>query len=336
MSQPVNISASRGAGILGVSKWSTPVESWLRIMETRRPGFCAANGYVLPEPPDNASIRWGKAFESPIIALAQMEKREAISDRELFYQHDKYDFITCHVDGIYDSEEIHEGKTTSYFYFKDNFGDPGTDRVPVDYQVQAQHSMLVTRFKKVILSLLVFPRRPEEWEANGWIPEKSSPTAPLWIDHILNNSIMGKLSRPGFWADALREMGYFHQYVIEANQNLQDKMIENYCGWWNDYVIGEMEPPAEGYDDFKLLVKNPVGTIIAGEETERLIAEYRDIKAEIGGSGQLAKRAEMIRVQILNFMRSMDKTLDDDSADRWILRDQQGKKLLQYKGGVLR
>jgi predicted phage-related endonuclease len=39
MPTPINISASRGAAILGLSDYQTPVQVWLQIMESRDPGF---------------------------------------------------------------------------------------------------------------------------------------------------------------------------------------------------------------------------------------------------------------------------------------------------------
>ena len=47
-------------------------------MEQEKPGFAKLRGYLLPEPPDNAAIRWGLAFESAIIKLAEMKRSDNI------------------------------------------------------------------------------------------------------------------------------------------------------------------------------------------------------------------------------------------------------------------
>jgi len=338
MPTPINISASRGASILGLSKWSTPTETWLQIMESREPGFCEKNNFLLPVFEDSAVLRWGKAFESAIIELAELKSETGfnIADRECFYEKG---FLTCHIDGRYDGDNIgnynilHEGKTTNAYYFRDNFGEPGTDRVPVEYQIQCQHQMICTGAEKVILSVLVFPKRVDEFEADGL-----EITGPDGHNYKIINDDLSINVYPLEWARPLSEMGYFHQYEIPANPLLQSLMISSYTEFWNNHVIGKTPPPPQSYDDIRAIIREPVGTIIATEEIERLQSEYKNIKSEISGTGSLAKRAEQIKVQLLDYMNKSDKVIDDDSGDRFILRDRAGKKIGQYsknKNGVL-
>ena len=85
-STPVGISASRGAAILGLSKYKSPLLAWLEIMEQKIPGFCNNNGYMKPERidpwleplnPKSASLRWGLGFEDAINNLVG-----GVTDRE--------------------------------------------------------------------------------------------------------------------------------------------------------------------------------------------------------------------------------------------------------------
>ena len=353
MPTPINISASRGAAILGLSSWKTSVQSWLEIMESRQPGFCEKHGYEMPEFEETAAIRWGNAFESAIIELAERMQDDKIIDREMFLK--KYDYITCHIDGKYlmqgckkgkpdeiikpiDYDDIdwrkkysiflHEGKTTSFYYWKDNFGDPGTDKIPIEYQIQTQHQMICTGAEKVILSVLVFPRRVEEWEEMGAIPEKD-------INYYFFPENYSTIRE---WACILDEMGYFHQYEIHPHPELQQKMIEKYTEFWNENVLKEVPPEPRDYTDIKALCPEPMGTIVADDTVERLASEYKNITEEIGASGVLAKRKEQIKVEILNYMRHAGVVEDDESKDKWILRTQDGKKIASYgrnKKGIL-
>ncbi len=345
MPNPINISASRGAAILGLSGYQTPVQVWLQIMEARQPGFCAAHNYELPVVEDNAAMRWGRAFEAAIIELAENRPSGAdICHREKFFATDGNSrssesyvesdghFLTCHIDGLYDFNDgrniLHEGKTTSAFNFHDNFGEPGTDQVPVEYQIQCQHQMICTGAEKVILSVLVFPRRPEEWEEMGLIVHHDSPDG---MRHIGNFII-------GDWARVLDQQGFFHQYHITTHPELQALMLEKYRAFWGNHVLTGTPPEPQTYDDIRALVRDPVGTIIAYENIERLIAERDNIKSEIGGTGPLAKRAEQIKVQVLDWMRGTGAVVDDDSQKKWILRDRAGKKIASYgknKNGVM-
>lgn len=334
MPQTINISASRGASILGLSNYRTPVQAWLEIMESREPGFCQKNKYELPEFEYNSAMKWGHAFESAIIELVEKKQNTEIINREkLFYA--SWDKITCHIDGWYGAANIykqtlHEGKTTSYFYYKDNFGEPGTDKVPQDYQIQCQHQMICTGAEKVILSVLVFPRRIEEWEEMGW-----EITNEMGIDGLKKEN--GNYRAINVWANILDEMGYFHQYEIKSHPELQQRMIKHYTDFWNNHVLTGKPPEPQSYDDIKALCTEPVGTIVANDNIERFISEYKNIKSEISGSGPLAKRAEQIKVSILDFMRKSGFAEDDESKDKWILRSQSGTKLASYgknKNGV--
>lgn len=311
MPKPIDLSASRGAGILGLSAYQTPTEIWLNMMEEKESGFCEKRKYVLPEKPDSPAINWGLAFEDVIIDLAQQQTSMEIVDREKLF---KNDFLTCHVDGIYkNTTTLHEGKTTNVYYFRESFGEPGTDRIPQEYQVQVQHQMLMTGFDRCILSVLVFPNRVENFKT--------------------------ELSKINcfVWGDVLFEMGYFHQYEIQENRVLQMAMLDNYIYFWENFVEKKEPPPTAIFSDFKKIVPSPSGTIISNENVDRWHAEYKQINDE---KAQLEKRKEQLRNMIMQYMHGKDtgtdKVLDDDSTDKWILRDNSGKKLFQYNGKTFR
>ena len=286
--------------------------------------------------------QWGKAFESAIIELAESIQNDKIKDMERFFYIPLPGYeenvpcnkqLTCHVDGIYSKNYkssfaniLHEGKTTSYFYWKDNFGEPGTDRVPIEYQIQCQHQMICTGAEKVILSVLVFPRRVDEWEDEGWeVHEINNGNY-----HIVNKQgvIFRDNATISKWAFALNQMGYFHQYEINRNEELQEKMIEKYTQWWETHIIGEKEPEAQTYDDIKKLYTSPKSTVIATEEIEQLMTEYKMITAEIGDGGNLAKRKEQIKTKVLewsmNMCKGADLNYDDESFEKLIVRSSSG------------
>lgn len=339
-SKPVGLSASRGAAVLGLSEYQTPFTVWQRICEERRPGFNAERGYLLPEEPDNAAIRWGGAFEDAIIELAQAGRLGCqIRDREGFYSIDgagteggEDRFITCHIDGRYDGGTLHEGKTTGLFNYWDNWGEPGSDRVPQIYQVQVQHQCLCTGAREAIVSVLVFPRRPEEWEAEDWRCELDAETGH-WL---LRNDRLPEIAEPITWARVLAEMGLFHQYPVAASPSLQRLLVDAYSDFWHRYVLPEREPDLASYEDVRRAFPQPVGTVVADEQLERWAREYREIGEEISPRGRLGKRREELKVLILKSMRSSDRAFDDESRERTVLRDRQGQKLVQWNGKIFR
>jgi hypothetical protein len=346
MPTPLNISASRAGAILGMSQYSTPLQVWLQIMESREPGFCEKHNYQIPEFEYNSAMRWGHAFESAVIELAEEKQGCEIIDRERFFatngitkSSDSYieshgHFLTCHIDGAYNDIcgnylVIHEGKTTSAQYFYSAFGEPGTDRVPVEYQLQCQHQMICTGAEKVILSVLVFPKRVEEWEKEGVeIIKNEKFITPSDEYEIHKNGVLKGF--PNDYALLLDTFGYFHQYTIHAHSDLQKLMLEAYADFWNNYVLTGTPPEPMNYDDIRAICREPVGTIISTPEIENLISEYKQIGSEISSTGTLAKRRDQLKTQILNFSRTAGFTEDDESRDKWIIRSQDGKKLASY------
>ena len=132
------------------------------------------------------------------------------------------------------------------------------------------------------------------------------------------------------WARVLDDMGYFHQYVITPHAELQALMLEKYRRFWEDNVLSATPPEPVNYDDIRAIYRDPVGTIVATPEVERLYAEYKNIGAEILPSGPLAKRREQIKTELVKYMADTAGITDEDSTDKWILRGQDGKKLASY------
>jgi len=355
-SKPTGISGSRAATILGLNSFQSKYELWQLLMEEQYPGFNSLQGYVMPENPDNASIRWGTAFEDSVVKLAEDKAEMRIINREKFVTRHRFkrkslnrvgsngdvlvygDFITCHIDGIYQEKSniirLHEGKTTSYWQYHDTWGEPGTDKVPAYVQCQVQHQLLCIGAEKCIVSVLVFPKRPDEWENEGreivklikgdYEIQKHDPTLePTYI-------------KPTEWASVLAQMGYFHQYPITANKDLHKEMVDVYKEWWQKHIIEKQEPTPEEVDDMKRCFPSPVGNIIASEEIERLCAEYKDIGKEISGTGRLGKMRKEVKVKILDWMRKQDSVIDSDSREKTVLYDRAGKRLISWNGKAFR
>jgi len=316
-----------------MNPWQTPFQVWQDIMEHREPGFNAAKGFKYEPFEGNASTRWGLAFEDSIIRIAEGIAGRSIVSREREFSHSEYPFITCHIDGGYQaSQSLHEGKTSNAFGFRDKWGEPGTDLIPIEYQIQVQHQMLCTTADECIVSVLVFPKRPDEWEEEGWrvIPQNNG--SYLLGRKIEEGSLKGcgHVNDPKQWAVILAQMGYFHQYPVKADKELQAKLVEKYVAWWEAHVIKQTPPKPIVYDDIRAMITAPSGTIIVDDDTMRWFKEYKNIGSEISQTGRLAKRRNQLKTLILDKARALEATLDDESTDKWIFRDSQGKKLGSY------
>jgi predicted phage-related endonuclease len=329
---PSKISASRGAAVLGLSKWATPLDTWLKLMpETHGEAWLTERGYEPIVREDKAVFRWGHAFEDAICRLAEQSDNlgRKILNRELYCEHQEYDFVTCHQDGDYCVKTLHEGKTVFERAYNDQWGEPGTDHVPEIYQVQCQQQMACTGADEVILSVLVFPKSVEDWEKMGYRIELYPKTGGSCI-------YMGEDYYSSFdWAQSLCNMGYFHQYTIPRNQTLIDAMLEGYSDFWHNHVLPGVPPKAEKYGDLKKLLTPPVGTVIASEEIERICAIDKALAKEIKEAE--AKRKKY-KTMIGQYMKDNleGASIDDDSREKIVLRDRQGRKLRSFskKGGL--
>ncbi|MDR0497683.1 MAG: YqaJ viral recombinase family protein [Treponema sp.] len=363
-STPRGISASRGAAVLGLSEYQTPFEVWQRICEERHLGFNAERGYTLPEESDNAAIRWGLAFENAAIELAERAKGERILGRENFCG---YDFeyngaaalsdddypITCHIDGyygrdgetislrngkVYSTATLHEGKTTNAMTFREKWGEPGTDHIPRQYQIQVQHQMLCTGAQEAIVSVLVFPETPDHFEKLGWGISVSPGGHPL-LAKVFNNGEPlfpdTNFVTPVTWADTLFEMGYFHQYPVKANPEAQRLMVEKYAAFWHNHVLTGEPPELRTYEDVKRFFPEPKTTIVVPEYIERKLLEYKGITEETANAKKHKDRIKMI---VTKYAAEHGGVIDDESKEAVIFRSTRGDKLGSWgknKNGVL-
>ena len=361
-SKPRFISGSRAAAVLGISEFQTRREVWQLIKEDRFPGWNAAHRMTLPLFEGNAATRWGLAFEDAVCELAEKTTNYELPDdgvtkeivcRERLYsvslEHPQTmagaaDQITCHVDGIYNlrvagehrgpgkTPTLHQGKTTNARSFSEKWGEPGTDRIPASYQAQVQHEMLCTGASREIVSVLVFPVAPDEWEKMGWVPIFGEIDR-LW--RVFNEKDT-RIVMAEEWAEWIVKLhDGFHQYPVEADPSAQAVMLDTYREFWDRYIEGDEEPPLETSDDVRRAFPEPVGTIVVDETVEMWIAERDAITSEIGDGGTLAHRKEELTVKILGRVLKDKAVIDEESTEKVILRNAAGKKLASYSTGTL-
>lgn len=339
----IGISATRGSAILGLNSWKTPLLAWQELMEKKKPGFNAERGFILPEREDKAVFRWGNAFESAVVELAESAQNDSIKDLEkysakVFKKIKPMPF--CYLDGVYQSTErgliLHEGKTTFERAFYKSWGEPGTDRVPEHIQIQVQHQMMCTNADECIVSVLVFPFDVEEREEAGWSVVKTNyPNGSEY--YRLGNDKTGDTKLPRQWADTLNDLGYFHQYPVATAPDVQQSMREVYEDFWGRYVIPEVAPACTDYDDVKRLFTAPKGELIIPDYMVDRCAEYKAIGKEIGAGGDLKKRQIQLKTEIVSFLRDKTTVESDDAQERVVCLDSEGNKVGSFNSkGIFR
>jgi hypothetical protein len=360
MPKPIKatISGSGAATVLGFNPYQTPLEFWQNIMEQLHPGFNEEHNYTLPIFEGNASTRWGHAFEDACTELTAQKIESKITDQEkTFTKTVNGVSLSCHVDGLIDvfwppktpvleklkiadtleltkhRKTLYEGKTTTPYAFK-MWGEPGTDKIPRHVMCQVQHNMYLTGAKKAVVSVLVFPEHPEKWEDMGWQvcePDSIRKSYDIYTYGNTNGTEYGsgEYINPINWATTLSQMGYHHLYYIDRNDELINEMLKKYKEFWDKYVLTKTPPKPMNLDDLKRLYPEPVGTyVIVDEAIVDIIQEYKSIGKEIGKGGNLSKRRDQLKLKFLEDCISKFQAVEDEeSADKWIFRDGQGKKL---------
>jgi len=358
-------SASGISAILRLKPYKTQFHAWQEIQEILRPGFNAEKGYVLPPPPDSSAIRWGNCFENAIIKLAEeRESQQAsvsvdiIHREKLFIHHVSSELkLSCHIDGQFSNTSdalavIHEGKSTwnRAFYsikgedcndetgeieFKRRWGEPGTDEVPEEYQVQAAVQRICTGANLVKLSVLVFPKSTQEFEELGWeasnkklcVDKHGRPSEILFGNYGLHKDGVF-ICYPEDWAQTFAQIGNFHTYNLPTNVKLETGIIEAIQDFDECYVKTELPTPATNYPDIRRLLTQPMGTIIATPEMIAKANEYSEIVRQTGSRGPMVKRKESLKVEIMNWMIKQRKDDWNTPSDKLVLVSPDGGEML--------
>ncbi len=334
-SLPVGISGSRSAAILGISQYATPLSVWQDIMESRRPGFNAERGFLYEKFEGNAATRFGHAFESSVIELTEQSTGEKITDQEGAYTISGEVPITCHIDGRFSPARIFEGKSAYIRSYDKSWGEPRTDRIPAIYQAQTQHNMMVTGAESCEVSVLVFPRSPQEWEDEGWKVHHVCDDR-YYLEKFNDDGEITAVRETDKWASVLSDLGYFHQYHIQAKPDTHKLLREMYDDFWNRYVVTEVPPEVTDYDDVKRIFPKPKGDLVVPEDVQNMLREYRDLGKELGTGGHLKKRQTVLKTQILKFAKDQTTVADDDAVEKITFLDGSGNRLGSFNGKLFR
>lgn len=330
-SLPVGLSGSRAAAIIGLSQYSTPFTVWQEIMEKRQPGFNKKRAYLYEPFEGNPSTEFGLAFEDAVVKLTEDATGQEITDREAAYSLNDQEYVTCHIDGNVGGP-LFEGKTTNHRAFGFSWGEPGTDRVPTTVQCQAQHNMMCAGLDSAHISVLVFQATVDEWAELGWQAHHDTINGV----YFLKNHNTDKIINPSEWANVLAQMGFFHQYHIEAKPDVQSILKELYEEFWRKYIVEGAVPDAVDYSDIKRIFHAPKGTLVVPNKQAEWMREYKDIGKEIGTAGYLAKSRTFLKYQILKYAMKQTTVADDESQEKIVMRDESGNKLGSFDGKTFR
>lgn len=133
------------AAILGISKWKTAYQLWLEKTGQE-------NGEPTNEQRERVLAR-GKRLEPVVLDMLAEETGIEITARNQRYKDSELPFMACEIDAESGDTNV-EIKTVHPFAAKD-WGDEGTDEIPVYYTAQVMHGLSITQRKECIVAALI-------------------------------------------------------------------------------------------------------------------------------------------------------------------------------------
>src|SRR5574343_969068 len=121
------IGGSDVAGILGLSKWLSPLDIW------------EAKKGLRGEQSQNHAMAWGSRLEASIRDFWASKHGITVTP-SLFFESEKNPVLRASLDGWINDQEILEIKTSRT---SEGWGEEGTDEIPTPYICQVQHYLNV-------------------------------------------------------------------------------------------------------------------------------------------------------------------------------------------------
>ena len=141
------------AGILGVSRWKTPFQLYQEKIGAFIEESNPARDKVL-----NRGKRWEPVVVEMLLdELTSRGHEVEVIARNARYQDPEFPFLACEIDLELriDGEEVNgEMKTVHPFAAKD-WGEEGTDEIPIYYVAQGMHGLMIKPRRRVIVTALI-------------------------------------------------------------------------------------------------------------------------------------------------------------------------------------
>lgn len=139
----MGIGASEAAAVVGLSPWRTPLDVYLDKIGTA----------VAEEPHDSESMYWGRELEAVILRRYIRDSGRDIDIVQKTVRSAAHPFMVATPDGV-GADRLVEIKTAGIRQARE-WGEPGTDAVPMQYLIQVTHQMIVTGHQLADLAVLI-------------------------------------------------------------------------------------------------------------------------------------------------------------------------------------
>jgi putative phage-type endonuclease len=279
------IGGSDSAGIVGVSKWDSPVTVYLDKIS---PDIILKQSSILTR---------GHILEPFIMASFYEKTGATIKTHKKMVWSEKNPFMFANFDGyIPDQKAIVEIKT-AHFSQKKDWGTPGTDQIPPDYLVQCHHYLNVCNMNKAYV-VVMFDN------------ETIFKFLMMMIDFLGIKETLRKVHQEEIRLDIVL-------YEVHRNPSFDKTLIEAERSFWFDHVLKNIPPDFENCADvLALFPKAEEGKkIMATDEVLKLIQECResdDVLKDIVKSHE--GTLDHFKAQIQAFMKDAEEIINAEGV----------------------
>lgn len=218
------LGGSDAAAACGLSPWKTAYGLWLE-----------KTGQRAPDEDEAKCLKWGRLIEEPLMLAAREETGLEIGPYRFMCFNTALPWAFYDPDGIVGDDGIFEAKTANGK--SDEWGQPGTDEVPLPYLLQVQHGMAVMKRSYAVLAVSRFGRWPDIYrierhdglianltrkEATFWDRVKLGQEPPIAWEHPQASSEV-QAAYPGTDGTTIglpEEAARWHANVVEANAEI--------------------------------------------------------------------------------------------------------------------
>lgn len=237
------LGGSEAAAIVGASSYATPYQIYCDKISPLK-------DYVMTPQQERGHI-----LEPLVRKLYEIRTGYKVSIIKDTIRHEKHPFMLGHIDGYVKSEDILcEFKVTNSFQSK-QWGDEGSDYIPLGYRIQCGHYAPIVVPKRIDIGLLIGSE-----EYLNLLAQNISKIDPYTIVNTSNFRI-------------------YHQYRSPA---IEKRLIEREGGFWNDHVVKRIPPEAHTQEDvLSMFSQTDNSILIAKMDDLDLIDRMNTLKCNI-------------------------------------------------------
>lgn len=135
------LGSSDAAAVLGLSRWQTPLQIW-----------AIKTGQIEPREPDSEAVKLGRELEDYVAKRFMEVTGKKVKRRNTTLFDKEYSFLGANIDRkVVGENAVLECKTTSAWLAKEWEGED----IPQEYVIQVLHQMMVGRFSKGYIAVLI-------------------------------------------------------------------------------------------------------------------------------------------------------------------------------------